>query len=194
MRHFGQFQQRVGRVGWRPVFASALLLVGGPGKQLCGAPLEASSAKPASAAAHVKPSQAHEPLASAERFLQAAPAHAQRVVVAEPQGRPLGQAQPAFADEFDQIVLREKGPQAWEAARTRLEPILAKKVEALDRIYHLSESQKQKLTLAGEGDISRLDGRINAGRKNYATSRRVEKAGNAVIILYADNPDFLQRF
>jgi WD40 repeat protein len=189
MRHLGRFQQRAGRVGWRPVLASALLLAGGPGKQLCCAPLESFSAKPASAAAHVQPSQDHVPLAAAERFLQVAPAHAQRVLVAEPQARPLGQAQPAFADEFDQIVLREKGPQAWEAARIRLEPILAKKVAALDRIYHLSESQKQKLTLAGEGDISRLDGRINAGRKNYATSRRVENAGGGVIIWYAHNPE-----
>jgi hypothetical protein len=168
--------------------ASALLLAGGPGKESCGAPLESSLVKP-SAAAHAKPSQDHEALAAAECFLQAAAALAQRVLVAEPQAGPLGQAQPAFADEFDQIVLREKGPQAWEAARSRLEAILAKKVAGLDRIYHLSESQKQKLNLAGEGDISRLDGRINVGRKNYATSRREKRAGNSVIILYADNPE-----
>jgi hypothetical protein len=65
MRHFGPFQQRAGRVGWRAVLATSLLLADGSGKEPCGGPPDSFSAKPASAAAHAKPSQDHQPSAAA---------------------------------------------------------------------------------------------------------------------------------
>jgi hypothetical protein len=86
----------------------------------------------------------------------------------------------ALSEEFDQTVFGDARPQAVYAAKNRLNEILARKVVALDRIYGLSETQKQKLKLAGRGDIKRLDDRLESQRQKFVAPRRVVR-GNQVI-------------
>ncbi len=80
------------------------------------------------------------------------------------------------ANRFDQIVLGEDQ----DLVQARLEGLLSKRLAALDRLYHLSQTQRQKLELAGQGDISRLFERINASRKKFAAGPQVNKVGNAI--------------
>ncbi len=78
----------------------------------------------------------------------------------------------AFADEFDQSVLGGTGAPAATAQRRWLDAVMAKKVTAINRVCGLSEEQKQKLELAGRGDIKRLVDRIDALRRKFQTIRR----------------------
>jgi WD40 repeat protein len=119
-------------------------------------------------------------------FLAASTAFTQDAKPGEPQAE---QPQEALIKEFNQIVLGQAEPQNPDATRVQLEGILARKLAALDRVYHLNETQKQRLTLAGQGDISRLLDRIDSARKTYSSSRRVQKVGNNVIFTFSLNPE-----
>lgn len=77
----------------------------------------------------------------------------------------------AYAEDFDQLVLGDNGPQAAFAVRSRLEHLLAARVATLDRHYRLSHLQKQKLKLAGQGDIRRLDDDIARQRDKFVATR-----------------------
>jgi hypothetical protein len=59
-----------------------------------------------------------------------------------------------FSGTFDELVYGN-GSNA-DTARSRLENRLQKKLEAIDRIIGLNDSQRQKLHLAGRGDLKRL--------------------------------------
>src|ERR1700722_9431836 len=74
-----------------------------------------------------------------------------------------------FADEFDQLVLGDRAARL--AATPRLRDLLAKRLAAVDRVCHLSEAQKQKLTLAGRGDLKRLDDRVETQRRQFIEDR-----------------------
>jgi WD40 repeat protein len=74
--------------------------------------------------------------------------------------------------EFDQLVLGDNGPVPPTALRTRLDHVLARRVAAIDRRYGLSQIQKQKLKLAGRGDIQRLEELVNRQRPKYVEARR----------------------
>ena len=95
-----------------------------------------------------------------------------------PQVAPLDDASRSFVQEFDQLVLGDNGPVPPTALRTRLDHILAKRVAAIDRRYGLSQVQKQKLKLAGRGDIERLEDRVNRQRPKYvaAQSQRLRRS------------------
>jgi hypothetical protein len=94
-------------------------------------------------------------------------------VVAEPSRR-------GRSVDFDRMVFGDARPQTVMAAHDRLREILARKVAALDRIHGLSESQKEKLKLAGRGDIKRLEDRLASQRQNFLAPPRVVR-GNQVI-------------
>ncbi len=77
----------------------------------------------------------------------------------------------AYADDFNQLVVGDNGPDAALAARSRLEHLLASRVATLDRHYRLSRLQKQKLKLAGQGDIRRLEDEIARQREKFVATR-----------------------
>jgi hypothetical protein len=112
-------------------------------------------------------------LATAACFLSAPTVHAQRLLDQSPEAR---------IEQFDRFVLGEKGASDPKFAQTQLEGLLARRLAALDRIYHLSEPQKKKLKLAGQGDISRLFGRIDAGRNAYMRHHE-ERVGKEVVVV-----------
>jgi hypothetical protein len=86
------------------------------------------------------------------------------------QARRVGQpARRAISDQqFDTWVFRED--HSAEAARRRQESVLALKMEEIDRACRLTEQQKQKLQLTGQGDIKRFfDKYESLKEKAYAT-------------------------
>src|SRR5437660_701543 len=66
----------------------------------------------------------------------------------------------AFSDEFDQLALGAKGPEARAAARRRLDRLLAARIGAMDTVCGLNAAQKQKIELAGRGDLKQLFDRL----------------------------------
>jgi hypothetical protein len=59
-------------------------------------------------------------------------------------------------DYFDRTVFGGDEPEAVAEARRRLDRLLRREIDALDWPCQLTDAQKQKLELAGRGDISRL--------------------------------------
>jgi hypothetical protein len=80
-------------------------------------------------------------------------------------------ARRGFSDEFDQATLGAKGAEARAAARRRLDSLLAARIAAMDSICGLSASQKQKLELAGRGDLKQLFDRVEKSRKEFQVAR-----------------------
>src|SRR5262245_3308279 len=76
-------------------------------------------------------------------------------------------ARRGFSDEFDQATLGAKGPEALAAARRRLDGLLAARISGMDSICELSATQKQKLELAGRGDLKQLFDRVEKSRKEF---------------------------
>ncbi len=111
-------------------------------------------------------------VASAGILWQGSPARAQpRIVVAPPNvaGDEAGEAA-AATFEFNQgaMVFFDES-----AVQTQLEGLVTKKIAVLDRRYHLSAGQQQRLRLAGQGDIRRLFERFHVAREKFvAASRR----------------------
>jgi hypothetical protein len=99
----------------------------------------------------------------------ASPARAQDDVPVEenPQAHAEEQQQQFMvADEtFDQWVFGARGNAL--AGKTRLESALLVQIENIDRLCSLTEEQRQKLRLAGRGDIKRLLDRIEQLRKKF---------------------------
>jgi hypothetical protein len=68
-------------------------------------------------------------------------------------------------NDFDQILL---GPgQNFESARQRLTSLLRRKIESFERVIGLSEAQKQKLQLAGNGDIARFFETVSKDKQKF---------------------------
>ena len=65
---------------------------------------------------------------------------------------------------FDTILF---GPQHADAIRTRLDRLLAIKIDAIEKIYGLTGAQRRKLELAGRGDIKRLFDRVESCREDF---------------------------
>jgi hypothetical protein len=78
---------------------------------------------------------------------------------AAPRGRTVGRD-----EDFDRWVFSLVG--GTDAARLRLETILATRVEKIARRCALTEVQKKKLLVAGRGDIKRLFDRVDELRAN----------------------------
>lgn len=80
----------------------------------------------------------------------------------------LAQPQPVFmvADEnFDQWLYQEFRNAA--GGRSRLESLLALRIEAVAQACELSDEQRQKLQLAGRGDIKRFTDRVEELRRKF---------------------------
>jgi hypothetical protein len=65
---------------------------------------------------------------------------------------------------FDTILF---GPQHADTIRTRLDRLLALKIESIEKIYGLTDAQSQKLELAGRGDIKRFFDRVESCREDF---------------------------
>jgi hypothetical protein len=65
---------------------------------------------------------------------------------------------------FDTILF---GPQHADTIRTRLDRLLAMKIDAIEKIYGLTGAQRQKLELAGRGDIKRFFDRVESCREDF---------------------------
>jgi hypothetical protein len=70
---------------------------------------------------------------------------------------------------FEQSVFGQATNSA--GARTRLDAILRQKVDAIDRICGLTDVQKQKLQLAGRGDVQRLFERVEDLRPKFQQTK-----------------------
>ena len=79
------------------------------------------------------------------------------------------QLQPATDDLLDQWVFQRDRDAA--GARKRLDAQLALQVEAIDRACALTDAQKQKLRLAGRGDIRRFFDRYEAVKQRFQLMR-----------------------
>jgi WD40 repeat protein len=78
----------------------------------------------------------------------------------------------AFTEDFDQLVLDSTAPDASAVVQARLNQMLSQQIGRLDRHYVLSQLQKQKLKLAGQGDIRRLQDQIERQRQEFVAARR----------------------
>jgi hypothetical protein len=112
--------------------------------------------------------------ATAGSFL---PAQAQQKLVPDdpaPQAAPnlIIQGQRGFAEDFDQLVFASEASNSAADAEGRMTQMLARRVAWLDRHYRLSQVQKQKLKLAGRGDIRRLEERVARERQKFIEARR----------------------
>ena|SRR5579872_2008553 len=93
-------------------------------------------------------------------------------------------AQPdfVFADEnFDQWVFGGRGNTG--PARSRLESFLQLQIADVDRVCELTEAQKQKLQLAGKGDIVRFFDRVEELRRKF---QKVKNDRNKIGELYQE--------
>jgi Eukaryotic translation initiation factor eIF2A len=90
-----------------------------------------------------------------------------------------------LAYEFDRSTLGEIGPNAELNMRNRLEWLLGKKIDSFDRLYGLTAAQKQRLRLAGTGDIRRFNDRVDLERQKFIAARR-RRADDAVRATYAE--------
>jgi hypothetical protein len=68
-----------------------------------------------------------------------------------------------IVQRFDQYVFRRD--QGAAGARKRLEQLLASQVDVIDRACKLTEAQRNKLELAGQGDINRFFARYEATKQ-----------------------------
>jgi hypothetical protein len=74
--------------------------------------------------------------------------------------------QPVWTDEmFDQWVFQQDRNVA--GARQRLDSFLALRIEDVDRAAQLTDAQKQKLLLAGKGDMRRFFARFETVKKKF---------------------------
>jgi uncharacterized protein YjbI with pentapeptide repeats len=78
---------------------------------------------------------------------------------------PDGEGLPVAVRVFDQAFFGIQGPDAATAIQQQLQSRLEKRLDSVDRYCGLSESQKQKLELAGRGDIKRIFEGIAAQRR-----------------------------
>src|SRR5229473_389473 len=62
---------------------------------------------------------------------------------------------------FDQVVFGKEGEGRADAVRGELNLYLREKIAALDFVCDLNETQRQRLQLAGRGDIKRLLDRVD---------------------------------
>jgi hypothetical protein len=84
----------------------------------------------------------------------------------------------ARIQEFDRWVYGGPGPEAVMAARGRLDFILRRRLDAVERVCDLSAPQKQKLELAGRGDIAGFLRQVAMTRAKFAA---IEEEDAAVI-------------
>jgi|GEM_PF-1885963 len=82
-----------------------------------------------------------------------------------------GKTEAMAIDLFDRTVFGGKGPQAVQDARERLDRFLQRRLRSIERICGLADGQKEKLELAGRGDIKRFWGRVETQREKLVSAR-----------------------
>ena len=92
------------------------------------------------------------------------PARAQ--VAVEPREEQPAQPQPTLTITGELLEQWAFGPRGADGARERLESILASRIKWADQMYGLTSKQKQKLSVAGRGDIKR---HFDRAREKMAT-------------------------
>src|SRR5262245_53447047 len=83
-------------------------------------------------------------------------------------------------DEFDDLVYAKDWPSAVTASKERLDSLLEERVESVGWITDLTESQRERLLLAGRGDIKRLLQRAEEWKRERG---RVRYAGDPFVPL-----------
>ena len=73
------------------------------------------------------------------------------------------------------------GVQDLSTVRTRMESYLTLKIQQVDRACALSESQKERLALAGRGDIRRIWGRVDEKRRKYVNVAHDQNKLNEIV-------------
>lgn len=95
------------------------------------------------------------------------------------------QVQPAVSEQqFDAWVFRQD--RTPEAARWRLDSLLELQIDEYDRACKLSTDQKQKMQLAGRGDIKRFFDRYETAKERFRTLGNDQQ--NVQEILQEANP------
>jgi hypothetical protein len=89
---------------------------------------------------------------------------------------------------FDETFFDAKRDRSLEAAQIRLNRILKKRIETVNRLYGLNDSQTKKLELAGLGEIKRLNDGI--AEQNQALLSE-QKDDFAVIKYLNESPEVL---
>jgi hypothetical protein len=99
---------------------------------------------------------------------------------------------------FNQMVFGLPGTDGYQSARNRIRSLLAQRIESLGVKYDLSERDKLRLSLAGQGDIHRFFERIEAvrdgyrkalnGNRNLADLRKLDGATRAGWDALRDDP------
>jgi hypothetical protein len=69
------------------------------------------------------------------------------------------------AQQFDQWVFGNSNVQGAPGARKKMDTMLSLQIEEMDRTCGLSDSQKEKLRLAGRGDVERFFDRVEEKRR-----------------------------
>jgi hypothetical protein len=96
-----------------------------------------------------------------------------------PGARPIGDA------EFDRWVFGTEGPAHF---RRRLEFSLTARVSGVDRICLLSEVQRKKLELAGQGDIKQFFDRVESSRRKLREEPLDRRAAQAILAEFRRRP------
>ena len=73
----------------------------------------------------------------------------------------------SFADQIDEVFRTLRGP---AGAQSKLDSSLSLRIGGLERTCHITEAQKDKLRLAGRGDIKRFFDKVEAAGES--SSRR----------------------
>lgn len=82
-------------------------------------------------------------------------------------------------ENFDLHVFGDEASE--EARRGRLDAMLAEKIERAARTHRLTPAQREKLRLAGRGDVKRLFDRIEESRREFDRVRSDLRAGVAFL-------------
>lgn len=72
-------------------------------------------------------------------------------------------------DQFDQQIFGRL--ESVESARARISRVVSARINEIDREYRLTEAQKEKLSLAGQGDLKRLFDRVEDLRTKYRQAK-----------------------
>ena len=95
-------------------------------------------------------------------------------------------AKQVSAIQFEQMLLGSRKGVSLEATQARLQRLLKKRIEAVDRVCGLTEAQKKKLDLAGRIAIKQIFERFDEQKKAFVSAGRDPQEASK--FLYSD-PD-----
>src|SRR5262249_37865237 len=104
--------------------------------------------------------------------------------VAADREQALAQLMAHIVERFDQLVFQPDNTPA--GARKRLDGLLAVQVDILDRACRLTEAQRNKLHLAGRGDINRFFDQCEGAKRKW---QRLEPTDDKIAEVRQDLTD-----